>query len=57
MLPADPMILLSVINTKLRDEYISLDMLCDSLDEDKQDIISKLKSIGFTYDSSQNQFK
>ncbi|MBQ0028151.1 MAG: DUF4250 domain-containing protein [Lachnospiraceae bacterium] len=57
MLPADPMILLSVINTKLRDEYSSLDMLCDSLDEDKQDIISKLKSIGFTYDSSQNQFK
>ncbi|HJB69908.1 MAG TPA: DUF4250 domain-containing protein, partial [Candidatus Flavonifractor avistercoris] len=31
MLPKDPVILLSVINTKLRDFYPSLDALCDDL--------------------------
>ena len=39
MLPKDPMILLSVINTKLRDEYADLDALCDALDEDREDIL------------------
>ena len=33
MLPQDPNILLSYINTKLRDQYPSLDALCDDLDE------------------------
>ena len=30
-LPKDPMVLLSFINTKLRDDYPSLDELCSSL--------------------------
>ena len=30
-LPKDPVMLLSVINTKLRDRYPSLDALCDDL--------------------------
>ena len=34
MLPKDPVILLSVINTKLRDFYPSLDALCDDLQVD-----------------------
>ena len=33
MLPKEPNMLLSVINTKLRDFYDSLDSLCDDLDE------------------------
>ena len=45
MLPKNPQILLSVINTKLRDCYHSLDELCNDLDESKQDIIEILKSI------------
>lgn len=57
MLPEDPMMLLSVINTQLRDNYNSLDELCDAMDESKTDIITKMASINYKYDSSQNQFK
>ena len=57
MLPSNPTILLSVINTKLRDVYSSLDELCNDLDESKEEIISKLKSIGYEYNSELNQFK
>lgn len=55
-LPMDPVMLLSVINLKLRDFYPSLDALCDDLDADKEDIIEKLKGIDYTYDANQNQF-
>lgn len=55
-LPKDPFILLSVINTKLRDNYSSLDDLCDDLQQNKAQIISELESIGYTYDESSNRF-
>lgn len=57
MIPEDPFILLSFINMKLRDEYDSLDALADGLDVDVNDIKSRLESVGFKYDASQNQFK
>lgn len=57
MLPKDPNILLSVINTKLRDFYKSLDDLCDDLDEDKEWIIKILASIGYIYDIERNCFE
>lgn len=57
MLPSDPVMLLSVINTKLRDFYPSLDALCDELDEDKINIVDTLKSIGYTYNVTKNQFE
>lgn len=57
MIPEDPFILLSFINMKLRDEYGSLDALADGLDVDVNDIKSRLESVGFKYDASQNQFK
>ena len=56
MLPSDPNILLSYINTKLRDEFPSLDELCDSLDADKDEIITTLKAAGYRYDPVINQF-
>ena len=56
-LPNDPIILLSVVNTKLRDMYSSLDLLCDDLNEDKEEIINKLFDVGFEYDPNMNQFK
>ena len=43
-LPSDPGILLSLINTKLRDEFSSLDDLCDSLDIDKEELIKAIES-------------
>lgn len=55
-LPNDPFMLLSVINTKLRDCYSSLDALCDDMDESKADIVEKLSSVGFEYDEELNKF-
>lgn len=55
-LPKDNFLLLSVINTKLRDCYSNLDALCNDLDEDKNDIISRLSSVGYSYDENVNQF-
>ena len=56
MLPQDPHILLSYINTKLRDNYPSLDALCDDLDEDKAALTEKLSKAGYSYDAGQNRF-
>lgn len=55
-LPKDSILLLSVINTKLRDSYASLDALCDDLNENRQEIEKTLSSAGYTYDESVNQF-
>ncbi len=57
MLPNDPIILLSVVNTKLRDCYSSLDALCDDLGESREEIESKLKAVGFEYEEASNSFK
>ncbi len=55
-IPTDPMILLSYINTKLRDDYESLQELCDSLGISIADINEKLSSIGYSYDAALNRF-
>lgn len=55
-LPGDAVLLLSVVNMKLRDYYGSLDALCDDLNENRQNIESKLNSIGYIYDEKVNQF-
>lgn len=48
--------LLSVINTKLRDSYSDLDALCDDLEADREAIIQSLRSIGYEYDPKLNRF-
>ena len=45
----DPNILLSLVNTKLRDSYSSLELLCDDMDIEKHKIIEKLKTIGYDW--------
>lgn len=55
-LPKDPIMLLSVVNMKLRDYYSSLDALCDDLDESRTDIEKTLSSAGYAYNESVNQF-
>ncbi|MCB7514450.1 MAG: DUF4250 domain-containing protein [Clostridiales bacterium] len=57
MLPKDPALLLSVVNTKLRDEYGSLDELCAALGEEGPDIERILAQLDYWYDPQQNQFK
>lgn len=55
-IPSDPAILLSYINTQLRDNYPSLDELAKSLSENSEEIKQKLASIGYEYDSQLNKF-
>lgn len=55
-LPKDPMLLLSVVNTKLRDYYGSLDALCEDMHVEKQQIIDTLKGIDYEYDEERHQF-
>ena len=56
-LPKDKVMLLSVINTALRDKYSSLDELCDSEGIDKEQIIKDLAEIDYAYKEEVNQFK
>lgn len=56
MLPQDPIILLSYVNTKLRDEYPSLDALCDDLEADRRTVEEILGAIGYTYYEDLNKF-
>ena len=55
-LPQDPMMLLSYINTQLRDEYDSLDELCSSIGADKDEICRKLETADYFYDQNLNKF-
>ena len=55
-IPNDPVILLSFVNTKLRDNYSSLDELCKSLCIEKESLSSKLGTINYSYDSELNRF-
>ncbi len=55
-LPNDPMLLLSVVNMKLRDFYGSLDLLCEDMELDKNKLLDKMLSIDYIYDADQNRF-
>lgn len=55
-IPQDPVILLSFINTNLRDYYNSLSDLCKSLNLNEPDLINKLKTINYEYNPATNQF-
>lgn len=55
-LPQDPVMLYSVINTKLRDFYSSLDALCEDMGLNKEELKEKLSSVGFEYNKESNQF-
>ena len=56
MLPKDPVILLSFVNTKLRDEFESLEELCAALDADAQTICDTLAGLDYHYDPAGNRF-
>ncbi|MDY5983562.1 MAG: DUF4250 domain-containing protein [Anaeroplasma sp.] len=57
MLPKNPILLLSIVNTKLRDFYSNFDELCQDLDESKDEIIDILARAGYIYDKEINQFR
>lgn len=56
MLPKDPIILLSVVNTRLRDLYSDLQELCAAEDADAEEVAAALAAVGYHYDADQNQF-
>ena len=56
MLPSDPVILLSAVNTKLRDFYSDLADLCAGEDISQETLEEKLAAIGYAYDPERNQF-
>ena len=56
ILPKDPIMLLSVVNTKLRDFYPSLEELAAAEGVTVEEIVEKLKIINYVYDENRNQF-
>lgn len=55
-LPKDPVMLLSVVNTQLRDNYPTLKELAAAYMTEVDAITEKLASINYRYDEGQNQF-
>jgi hypothetical protein len=57
LLPTDPAMLLSYINTKLRDDYKGgLDDLCSDLHIDRVKLEADLAQAGFEYSAQYNKF-
>jgi hypothetical protein len=55
-IPKDPVILLSVVNTRLRDYHKTLDDLCGDMGIQRTVLIERLKEIEYEYDAESNQF-
>jgi len=55
-LPEDPVMLLSVINTKLRDYGMDLAGLCEDMQLSQDELCAKLERIDYKYDKERNQF-
>ena len=55
-LPTDPAMLMSFINTKLRDEFSSLDELCSTMGIDRSGLEQQLGEAGFVYSKEYNKF-
>lgn len=55
-LPQDPYILFSAVNMLLRDNYKSLDELCDDMNVDRAKLECRLAKVGFEYSEENNKF-
>lgn len=55
-MPNDPVMLLSYVNTQLRDFYPDFHSLCDDKGADMEEILRKLRSIDYEYDEKLNRF-
>ena len=56
MLPTDPIMLLSVVNTKLRDRYDSIEAHCEDMNVTPEVLQMALAAAGYSYDEDRNQF-
>lgn len=57
MLPQDPYILLSFVNTELRDRFESLEALCEDHQVERADLVRRLEKAGFHYDPALKKFR
>ena len=55
-LPKEPVILLSYINTQLRDNYSDLTEFCVANSIDINDVVGRLRTMNYSYDEKVNQF-
>lgn len=55
-IPNDPIMLMSFLNTQLRDNYSSLEELVKSNSLNLEEIETKLSTAGYHYDKDRNQF-
>lgn len=55
-LPKDPMMLYSVVNTKLRDYYSSLEAMCEDMNISQEELEKTLGTVGFKYNKELNKF-
>lgn len=55
-LPQDPFMLLSFVNMKLRDQYASLDELCEDLNVSRAELDAILQPAGFEYSEEQKKY-
>ena len=56
MLPSDPFILFSYVNTKLRDRDPNLDVFCEEEGVDKAALCKTLAEVGYDDNPARNQF-
>lgn len=55
-LPRDPYMLLSVINTQLRDRFSDLEQCCDYYGVESGQLKETLAAVDYEYDEELNQF-
>ena len=51
-LPKDPVLLASCLNTLLRDDYDSLEELCDDRELCLSEVLDRLEDAGLSYDEN-----
>ena len=56
-LPEDPLLLLSMINMKLRDFYPDMNALCEDLNADRGRIDKILSDAGYVYNEKDNRYE
>lgn len=55
-LPTDDFLLLSLVNTKLRDEFSSLAAFCDDYECSEETLKTRLANVNYFYDEKLNKF-
>lgn len=56
MIPKDPFMALSYVNTQLRDNYESLEELCDSMGISQEEVKERILKAGYVYSEEKNAF-